>query len=204
MFVKIHKTTAGSGIRNHKGSSFKLVAYLRDLCSRSEEYYDTFFSQEESHVVPVAVMRILGRNVTEFRQLTVKEQEKVIDELKIFAVGCMDLYARNFRREKVESGKDIVWFGRIGNARYYKGTDRDVKEGRAKTGDRKPELHIHIIVSRNDVTQTVSLSPLAKSRGSFNTLDGKKVLIGFDRTYWSEWCAQEFMERYGRCIIQPG
>ena len=74
--------------------------------------------------------------------------------------------------------------------RHYRNNDEDVKEGRAKAGDRKPglQLHVHIIVSRNDVTQTVSLSPLAKSKGFVHVLDGKKVMIGFEHMEWKARC----------------
>ena len=41
--------------------------------------------------------------------------------------------------------------------------------------------HVHIIVSRKDKSQTVSMSPLANSKGSKNKLNGKEVQIGFNR-----------------------
>jgi DNA-binding XRE family transcriptional regulator len=134
------------------------------------------------------IRQVTGQQVTEFEQLTMEEQIEVTDELKKFTILCMRCYSINFRREKIKGVEDILWFGRIGNARYYKGTDRDVKEGRAKSGDRKPglQLHVHIIVSRNDVTQTVTLCPLANSRGSVNILNGKKGMIGFDRWLLAE------------------
>lgn len=67
------------------------------------------------------------------------------------------------------------------------------------SGDRKPglQLHVHIIVSRNDVTQTVRLSPLARSKGSFNELNGKKVMVGFEHMEWKSRCADRFISMYG-------
>ena len=46
--------------------------------------------------------------------------------------------------------------------------------------------------NRNDVTQTVTLCPLANSRGSVNILNGKKGMIGFDRWLWYTVCSQAF------------
>lgn len=111
----------------------------------------------------------------------------------------MDLYAENFRREKIKSGKDLVYFGRVETERHYRNSDEEVKEGQAKSGDRKPglQLHVHIIVSRNDVTQTVRLSPLARSKGSFNELNGKKVMVGFEHMEWKSRCADRFISMYG-------
>ncbi len=69
---------------------------------------------------------------------------------------CMDEYARNFYREKIRSGDDLVWYGRVETERHYKGDDPEVKAGKAKAGERKPglQLHVHIIVSRMDRSQT--------------------------------------------------
>lgn len=144
------------------------------------------------------IRRVTGRDVTEFEQLKVEEQEKVLAELKRYSRNCMDLYAENFRREKVRSGEDLVYFGRVETERHYKNNDREVEEGRAKAGDRKPglQLHIHIIVSRNDATQTVTLCPLANSRGSVNILNGKKGIIGFDRMEWKANCFDRFINMY--------
>lgn len=41
--------------------------------------------------------------------------------------------------------------------------------------------HVHVVVSRKDKSQTVSLSPLTNSKGSKNKLNGKEVKIGFNR-----------------------
>ena len=83
--------------------------------------------------------------------------------------------------------------------RHYKGDDPEVKAGKAKAGERKPglQLHVHIIVSRMDRSQTVSLSPLSKSRGNRQVLDGRDVVVGFDRSQWSARCASRFNRLYG-------
>ena len=64
--------------------------------------------------------------MTEFEQLTVEEQEKVIHELKNYSRNCMDLYAENFRREKIKSGKDLVYLGRVETERPVSYTHLDV------------------------------------------------------------------------------
>jgi hypothetical protein len=83
--------------------------------------------------------------------------------------------------------------------RHYKGDDPEVEAGKAKAGERKPglQLHVHIIVSRMDRSQTVSLSPLSKSRGNRQVLDGRDVVVGFDRSQWSARCASRFNRLYG-------
>ena len=170
----------------------------RRLKRKDDKFYRIFICPSQEELADL-IRQVTGQQVTEFEQLTMEEQIEVTDELKKFTILCMRCYSINFRREKIKGVEDILWFGRIGNARYYKGTDRDVKEGRAKSGDRKPglQLHVHIIVSRNDVTQTVTLCPLANSRGSVNILNGKKGIIGFDRMEWKARCADRFISMYG-------
>ncbi len=84
------------------------------------------------------IRKVTGKQVTEFEQLTVEEQEKVIHELKNYSRNCMDLYAENFRREKIKSGKDLVYFGRVETERHYRNSDEEVKEGQAKSGTGSP------------------------------------------------------------------
>lgn len=59
--------------------------------------------------------------------MTKEEQEHVISELKNYTRHCMDEYAANFYREKVKSGSDLVWFGRVETERHYKGDSDEVK-----------------------------------------------------------------------------
>lgn len=171
----------------------------RTLKNRDDKFYMLTVNPDR-HELGYLVCKVTGREVSEFSELTPEEQQMVIAELKVYARGCMDEYARNFYREHIRDGSDLVWFGRVETERRYKSEDeKDVKEGRAKVGDLKPglQLHIHIIVSRMDRTQTVSLSPLARSRGNRQVLDGKEVVVGFDRNEWANRCAGLFNERYG-------
>jgi hypothetical protein len=97
----------------------------------------------------------------------------------------------------VLSGNDLVWYGRVETERHYKNDDPQAKDGMG--GEKKPglQLHVHVIVSRMDRSQTVSLSPLTKSRGNRQVLDGKEVVVGFDRSEWSARCASHFNQTYG-------
>ena len=57
--------------------------------------------------------------------------------------------------------------------------------------------HVHIIVSRKDQSQRLSLSPLANSKGSENILNGKKVKIGFERTTFVDNAEKLFDKHFG-------
>ena len=43
--------------------------------------------------------------------LTDKEIEKVVSEFQDYVRDCMDIYARNFNRNKDLSSEDLLWFG---------------------------------------------------------------------------------------------
>jgi hypothetical protein len=120
--------------------------------------------EEQQHLIE----KVTGEKTGEFPELSPEQQKEVLAEMKRLTRECMDEYARNFYREKIRSGDDLVWYGRVETERHYKGDDPEVKAGKAKAGERKPglQLHVHIIVSRMDRSQTVSLSPLSKSRGN--------------------------------------
>ena len=170
----------------------------RTLKRRDDKFYMLSVNpsgEEQAHLIE----RVTGRKVGEFSELSPREQGDVLAEMKRFTRDCMDEYARNFYREKINSGDDLVWYGRVETERHYKNDDPQVRAGLAKNGDRKPglQLHVHVVVSRMDRTQTVSLSPLSKSRGNRQTLDGREVVVGFDRSQWSARCASQFNQRYG-------
>ena len=110
----------------------------------------------------------------------------------------MHVYAKNFERDKVKSGNDLVYFARVETERYYRHYDRDVADGRARPGDKKPGLnvHIHVIVSRNSKDQSTKLSPHAKSRGNSWKLQGKKVKRGFDHERFKVRSQEKFNDMY--------
>ncbi len=64
-------------------------------------------------------------------------------------------------------------------------------------------MHAHVIVSRMDRTQTISLSPLTNSKGNTNMLNGKEVKNGFSRTGWQVESCDLFCKKY-RYIATAG
>ncbi|MFW0715126.1 DUF5712 family protein [Pedobacter sp. N23S346] len=98
------------------------------------------------------------------------------EKLKEFAVKVMDEYAKNFKRPGINSHKDLLWYGKHENYRYYKHTDKEVRDGTRKMGERKEgrQDHIQIIVSRKDATNRIKLSPMNNSKGK-NESHSKKL-----------------------------
>jgi len=69
-----------------------------------------------------------------------------------------------------------------------------IREGMEKPG---PQTHIHIIVSRKDASNSVSLSPGSKYKASEVVLGGKTVKRGFDRDRFFQKAEQVFDRQFG-------
>jgi len=113
-------------------------------------------------------------------------KEGTKEKLKEFAIKVMDEYAKNFKRPGINSHKDLLWYGKHENYRYYKHTDKEVKDGTRKTGERKEgkQDHIQIIVSRKDITNRIKLSPQNTSKGKNKEHSAK--LGEFNRTAFKQ------------------
>lgn len=193
MFINISDSKAAA----NKGSSGALVHYLEKenrLNKKSEPEY--WFNGRQIKVDPYEVMRTIDSNIAKlgkadakFFLVNISPSQKEIaflreqygddgvkDQLKGFAVRVMDAYAQNFKREGVNSHEDLVWFAKLENYRYYTYIDPEVKQGLKTRGDRKKgeQLHVQVIVSRKDATNTIKLSPMNNSRGK-NEEHSKKM-----------------------------
>ena len=69
-----------------------------------------------------------------------------------------------------------------------------VTEGTKKEGF---QTHVHIIVSRKDVTNTYSLSPNSQHRKNVTLLNGKEQKQGFDRNQFFDAAEQRFDKLFG-------
>lgn len=191
----------------NKGSSSGLVHYLEKenrFDKKSEPEY--WFNGRQVNIDPHLVMRTIDNNIAKlgkadakFFLVNISPSQKEIaflreqygddgvkEQLKGFAVRVMDAYAQNFKREGVNSHEDLIWFAKLENYRYYSYNDPEVKQGLKKRGDRKEgeQLHVQVIVSRKDATNTIKLSPMNTSRGSNE--EHSKKMGQFDRVAFKQ------------------
>lgn len=106
--------------------------------------------------------------------------------LKAYANLVMRVYVRNFMRNGIDSNKDLVYYGKLEQNRYYTYKDLEVRKGKAAKGDVKPgeQMHIQIIVRRKDASNSIKLSPLNNSKGK-NAVHSQKV-GQFDRVAFKQ------------------
>jgi len=219
MHVKITKSETG----NNKGSSRQLVAYLEKENRIAEAQHNDlttpeyWFNHDSNTIQPYEVRRSIDNNVAKLSKddakffmvnispsskelLYFKEQfgeEKAKEYLKAYANAVMDAYAKNFKRNGVNGNQDLVYFGKLEQNRYYTYKDLEVRKGLAKKGDIKPgeQMHVQVIVSRKDASNTIKLSPLNNSKGS-NAAHSQKV-GQFDRVAFKQATEGLFAQMFG-------
>ncbi|MDR3697713.1 DUF5712 family protein [Mucilaginibacter sp.] len=203
MFINISDSKEAA----NKGSSGALVHYLEKenrLNKKSDPEY--WFNGRQIKADPYEVMKTIDGNIAKlgkadakFFLVNISPSQKEIAflkeqygdqgakaQLKGFAVRVMDAYARNFKREGVNSHEDLVWFAKLENHRYYTHKDPEVKQGIKKRGDRKEgeQMHVQVIVSRKDTTNSIKLSPMNTSRGKNE--EHSKKMGQFDRVAFKQ------------------
>jgi hypothetical protein len=188
---------------DNKGSSGNLVHYLdKENRSDLEKTPEFWFNGQRSNISSHEAKQALDWNIAKlsktdakFFLVNISPSQKEIaflkekygedgakEQLKAYAASVMDEYALNFKRPGIESNKDLLWFGKLENHRYYTHKDPEVKQGIKKRGERKPgeQMHIQVVVSRKDITNKIKLSPMNKSRGKNN--EHSKKMGQFDRS----------------------
>lgn len=169
----------------------------RTLKKNQEKFYSLSYNPSQKEIAHLVYLTT-GKKVTDLAELTDEEKAKVFTEFRNYVRDCMEIYARSFNRERTLSAEDLVYFGRIEEYRHYSYKDEEVRLGLRERGQLKEglNLHAHIIVSRMDVTQTIALSPRAKSTGNTNLLNGKEVKNGFNMKEWQVECFEHFSNKF--------
>jgi hypothetical protein len=219
MHVNITKSETG----NNKGSSSQLIAYLEkenrvaELQNHNLKKTEYWFNQERDTIQPYEARQRLDSNIAklskddakfflvnispsskELRYLKEKYgEEGTRHYLKEYANHVMDAYAKNFKRNGINGNEDLVYFGKLENNRYYTYKDLEVRKGLAKKGEAKPgeQMHIQIIVSRKDASNSIKLSPFNNSKGT-NAEHSQKV-GQFDRVAFKQTTESLFDSMFG-------
>ena len=213
MYVKvIDPKKHGKTAYNNAGSCSALVNYLSKEDKGKGLDKELFFSHDQDHVKSIDVIQGIDNNCPRiekgqamFYSLVLAPRPDEMDHigndktrLKAYVRDTMDIYARNFNNKdgtaKNLTGGDLVYFAKIEENRYYKGTDEEVKQGIARQGDVLPgdNTHVHIIVSRQDKNRTLKLSPLANDKKLFSRENFKlKSCKHFDDHYRYQGAGKE-------------
>lgn len=169
----------------------------KGLKDKDAKFFMLTINPSEYELKHLAFLATGRKDISHISQMKPKELDKYNNLLKGYTRKVMEEYAASFDRGL--SGKDLVYYAKLEQERHYKGTDKEVKQGKVQSGDLKPGLqsHVHIVISRKDVNQKYSLSPLANSRGSNkHKLNGKSVKVGFNRDSFFQSCETTFDKEF--------
>ncbi len=202
MITKILKPSSnGKVVYDNKGSCARLVNYLAHE-ARPQGKEVAYFNSSRDDITPTEVTAGIDCNWKGLRKEDAKFYSLVIspsadelkhigndpEKLKTYTRQVMENYARNFglKDSRRLEGKDLVWYATFHQGREYNGFDQPVREGAVKAGVAKPGLqtHIHVVVSRRDAGQKISLTPAGR-RERFCIQD------------WQKQNAQEFQQLFG-------
>ena len=170
----------------------------KGLKEKDAKFFMVTVNPSEKELKHLAKIAASGKEINDITGLKPGELQKYNQLIKDYAREVMDDYAKAFNRGI--TGNDLVYFGKLEQQRHFKGNETEVTDGLKKSGELKEGLqtHVHILVSRKDVTQKMSLSPLANSKGSDkHQLNGKSVKVGFDRDRFVNGCEGQFDRMYG-------
>ncbi|MDJ1505253.1 DUF5712 family protein [Xanthocytophaga agilis] len=176
---------------------------IATVCGSGQEYSKNgqYFSMDRENLSKKEVIERIDTNVkglgkedAKFYSLVISPSQDELahigsdaQKLKAYTRQVMENYASEFtlkNGQKLQS-KDLVWFGVIHRERQYSGRDKEVREGSARSGQKKQgdQTHIHIIVSRRDSQQKVTLSPTgSRTRFSIKAWQ-KRNAEDFQRMY---------------------
>ncbi len=163
------------------------------LTKTEDKFYMISFSPSKHEL-----QSMVGREVNDISDLNFEEKTKLFNDLRNYTHNAMDIYAKNFNRDNVQSGQDLTYFSRIETERTYSHFDKEVKAGIAKVGQKKDGLqfHIHVIVSRKSADGKVKLSPNTRFRGAKWDKNGTAITRGFNYTNFTQNCSQQFTQQF--------
>lgn len=201
----------------NKGSSGKLVNYLeKENRVENGKEPELWFNHQRQDLQAYEVRRALdgnnaklGKDEAKFFLVNISPSQKELahlkehfgkaelkEQLKEYAEKVMDEYAGNFKRPGINSSKDLLWFAKLENHRYYTFKDKEVQNGTKKRGEKKAgdQLHIQVIVSRRDITNKIKLSPMNSSKG--RNAEHSKKMGQFDRMAFKQCGETLFDEKF--------
>ena len=168
----------------------------KKLGKKDAKYFAPTISFSQTELAHIS-FKATGRNdINSIWEMNLDELNNYNALIREYIRMIMDNYAENFNRKEkgLNSGADLVYFGKIEHFRKYKGTDKEVLSGKVKTGKLKSGLqtHAHLIVSRKDKTQRLKLSPMSNEKSTTRTIGNNKYHVGFDRVKWIQMNEKRF------------
>lgn len=167
---------------------------------------EPFFNDNTNFATPKQVEHEINEHKKGLKSTDSKYYEVVINFSKEELKGKSDKELKEYIKKEFPkaytgaiNGKDIdekqlTWFAKLERERKYKGTDKEVLEGKAKTGHKKEgdQRHFHVLIARKTKDEKHKISPLTHHR------DTKKGVVkgGFERVKLAENIEKSFDKHF--------
>ena len=191
-FYSITVSPSKYELRKLQNNSQDLKTYTRELM---KDYVASF--NREINGRPIAIDDIKYYAKIE-HQRTFKGTDFQIKENQPFATKILQLKTdiRNIQEGRAEGNikkmeKEIA---KLERQAPHQQNGKRIVQGMPKAGN---QSHIHIIVSRKDASNSISLSPGSKHKASEVEMHGKKVKRGFDRDAFFAKAEKTFDKTFG-------
>ena len=217
--IKFQSSPLKSG--NNHGSCGQLLGYLEKEDKNREEGDELkgFFNDKSDHLNAENAKQTvehglykkgLKNDADKFFSVTMsfsKEElkDKSNEELKEFAKDQFaKMYGGAVKGREIDP-ENIAWVAKLEEERKYKGTDQEVKDGLAKSGESKEkeegdQRHIHFVVARKTLDDK-QISPMSNHFRA--GADTGAVKSGFDQDYFKFECEKQFDKKFNH-ERQPG
>lgn len=191
-FYSITVSPSKYELRQLQNSSKDLKAYTRELM---KDYASSFNREINGRSITVDDIKYFAKIE---HQRTFKGTDKLVRENQPFATKILQLKTdiRNIQegRAKGNIKKIEREISKLERQAPHQQNGKRIVQGMKKEGN---QSHIHIIVSRKDASNSVSLSPGSKYKSSNVVFNGKKVKRGFDRDAFYTKTEKTFDKTFG-------
>lgn len=104
------------------------------------------------------------------------------------------IYAESVKGKKEADPDKLVWVAKLEEERKYRGYDKEVKEGKGKSGELKEgdNRHVHIIIARKNNDGSQQISPLTNHRKESKGM----IKSGFERNHFKQETEKAFDKKF--------
>ena len=191
-FYSITVSPSKYELRKLKNNSQDLKTYTRELM---KDYVSSFNREISGRPITIDDIKYYAKIE---HQRTFKGTDFQIKENQPYASKILQLKTdiRNIQEGRAEGNikkmkKEIA---KLERQAPHQQNGKRIVQGMPKDGN---QSHIHIIVSRKDASNSISLSPGSKHKASEVEMHGKKVKRGFDRDTFFAKAEKTFDKTFG-------
>ena len=191
-FYSITVSPSKYELRKLQNNSQDLKTYTRELM---KNYVASFNREINGRLITIDDIKYYAKIE---HQRTFKGTDFQIKENQPFASKILQLKTdiRNIQEGRAEGNikkveKEIA---KLERQAPHQQNGKRIVQGMPKAGN---QSHIHIIVSRKDASNSVSLSPGSKHKASEVEMHGKKIKRGFDRDTFFAKAEKTFDKTFG-------